>query len=238
MKPRDLKARYQSFDDRHPIFEDMVLCVPRFFNGHNDFVMPSFASPEVFGRKAPIAIEFCSGNGEWIIRMAKENPDLNWIAVERQFKRVRKIWSKMKNDQIKNLLIICGNAEDYCEHYLQPGDISKIYINFPDPWPKDRHAKHRLLQDGFASQMGEVAGEGCEVFIVTDDVVYSEQIIRVMNQNSYWESAYDEPYYTTHVDGYGSSFFRRLWEGQGKETRFMKFTKSYKMEGLLSATTN
>lgn len=238
MKPRDLKARYQSFDDRHPVFDDKVLCVPRFFSGHKGFVMPNFASSEVFGREAPIAIEFCSGNGEWIIRMAEEHPELNWIAVERQFKRVRKIWSKMKNNQIKNLLIVCGNAEDYCEHYLKMGDISKIYINFPDPWPKDRHAKHRLLQDGFARQMGEIAEDGCEVFITTDDEIYSEQIIRVMNENIYWEPIFPDPYYTNNVDGYGSSFFRRLWESRGKQTRFMKFMRSYKMEGMQNATAN
>lgn len=223
MKPRDLKARYQNFDDRRPIFEDKVLCVPRFFVGHETFVMPDLTSSEVFGCDRPIAIEFCSGNGEWVIRMAKENPDFNWIAVERQFKRVRKIWSKMKNDQIENLLIVCGNAEDFCEHYLKGSSASKIYINFPDPWPKDRHAKNRLIQDPFVSQMGKIAKEGCEAFIVTDDETYSTQIIDVMNKNAYWDAAYADPYYREDVEGYGSSFFRRLWESRGKGTRFMKF---------------
>jgi tRNA (guanine-N7-)-methyltransferase len=225
MRPRDLKASFKTFEERKPFLDDRVLTVPRSYDKHRDFVMPPLDSEEVFGRQAPIAIEFCSGNGEWIARMAEENPDYNWIAVERQYKRVRKIWAKMKNRGIRNLLIVCGNAEDFCEYYLSPGTAQKIYINFPDPWPKKRHAKNRLVQVPFAKQIAHIVTETGEAMIVTDDAPYSEQVLQEMKDSEVWRVTQPAPYYKTSLDGYGSSYFNRLWEEMGREIRFIPFIK-------------
>jgi tRNA (guanine-N7-)-methyltransferase len=225
MRPKDLKASFKTFAERKPSLEDRVLTVPRFYEAHEEFIMPSLSSEEIFGREAPIAIEFCSGNGEWITKMAEENPDYDWIAVERQYKRVRKIWSKMKNRGIRNLLIVCGNAEDLCEYYLPAAVAEKIYINFPDPWPKKRHAKNRLIQVPFAKQMAYITKEKGKVMVVTDDALYSEQVLEEMKNSKAWDTIHSFPYYLTSMDGYGSSYFNRLWEEMGKEIRFIPFIK-------------
>jgi tRNA (guanine-N7-)-methyltransferase len=225
MRPKDLKASFKTFEERKPSLEDRVLTVPRSYDKHEDFVLPPFESEEIFGRSAPVAIEFCSGNGEWIAKMAEENPDYNWIAVERQYKRVRKIWSKMKNRQIRNLLIVCGNAEDFCEYYMPSGIAQKIYINFPDPWPKKRHAKNRLIQAPFAKQMAKISKETGEVMVVTDDAPYSEQVLEEMKNSQSWKTLQSFPYYNTSMGGYGSSYFNRLWEEMGREIRFIPFIK-------------
>lgn len=186
--------------------------------------MPEFS--EVFGNRNEIQIEFCSGNGEWIANLALENPQINFIAVEWQFKRAAQIWAKKKNRNLANLLIIYGKAEDFCEHYLKEGSISKIFINFPDPWPKTRHAKNRLIKAPFTHRMGKIAAEGCKAMIVTDDKTYTQQVVDEMAGSNCWKACYEAPFYRHDVKNYGSSFFNRLWEEKGKEIHYIEFVKA------------
>ncbi len=223
MKPQDLQFFYK-FTDRKPIIQDRVFCVPRFYDDHQTFAMPSL-SEEIFRNDHPIHIEFCSGNGEWIAQCAEERREVNWIAVERKFTRARKIWSKMKNQELENLFIVCGNAEDFCEHYLTDGAISGIYINFPDPWPKLRHAKHRLIQEPFISMMARICRPQAHCIIVTDDAPYASYSIENMQANSEFEPAYLAPYFVHKPQEYGSSYFNRLWEEMGKTIHYIKYLK-------------
>src|SRR5580700_9513896 len=137
-----------SFKERIPLLFDQFFYLPSHFSEYKKYPLPSFSS--LFEKEAPVAIEYCSGNGEWIIEKAKAHPEYNWIAVEKRIDRVRKIWARGKNAHLKNLLTVFGEAKTFTEHYLRESSISRVYINFPDPWPKNRHAKHRLVQKSFA----------------------------------------------------------------------------------------
>ena len=219
MSPKDLPFFYR-FSERKPLIQDRVFCVPRFYGEHETFSMPSL-SEEIFRNDHPIHIEFCSGNGEWIAKCAQEKPELNWIAVERKFTRVRKIWSKMKNHGLENLFVVCGNAQDFCRHYLDEETISGIYINFPDPWPKLRHAKHRLIQEPFIGMMARICKPKAHCIIVTDDRPYASYSIENMQACEAFEAAHP-----SHKPGdYGSSYFNRLWEEAGREIHYIKYTK-------------
>jgi len=190
------------------------------------FIPPRYEGHEKWGRlpKIPgMAIEYCSGNGDWVIGKALEDPSKPWIAVEKRFDRVRKIWSKMKNKGIDNLLIVCGEAMTFTRHYLLSGSIQEIYINFPDPWPKRGHAKHRLIQKGFVDEMARVACEGGSACLVTDDPDYSEQMIQEMMP--IWKPQVSEPYYTLDFPNYGGSFFDTLWRAKGCAIRYHLFTR-------------
>jgi tRNA (guanine-N7-)-methyltransferase len=140
MKPKNFKCPV-TWEERRPLIHDRVLFVPQYYDRHHEWTFPGWESPEVFGRKAPIEVEYCTGNGAWIIEKALANPDRNWVAVEVQFERVRKIWSKMCNEKITNLFIVCGEALTYTRFYVPSHSFSAAYINFPDPWPKEKHAK-------------------------------------------------------------------------------------------------
>jgi len=225
MKPKDLPSFYK-WDDRRPLLHDRILMVPRYYEYHGDWKMPEFSSDQIFGNINPIQIEFCSGNGEWITNLAQENPDINYIAVEWQFKRVRKIWSKSKNYSLNNLLIVCGKAEDFCEYYLPRKSIDKIFINFPDPWPKLKHSKNRLIKAPFTDTLSEIVKEGSTAMFVTDDINYSEQMLAEMKKCSSWEPAFVFPYYRTDVENYGGSYFKRLWKSMGKKIRYIEFRKA------------
>ncbi|MEI8300055.1 MAG: tRNA (guanine(46)-N(7))-methyltransferase TrmB [Chlamydiota bacterium] len=220
MRPEDLKSGFR-FADRRPLIKDHILYVPDYYFEHEAFSMPTLSS--IFSNENPIHIEYCTGHGDWIIEKALSNPLVNWIAVEKQFERVRKIFSKRANHNVKNLFIICGEAYTATKYYLPSGCIEKAYMNFPDPWPKQRHAKHRLIKETFVQELSRVIVKGGEMAFATDDPSTSESIIAEMLQSNLWQSMYCDPYFITDLPGYGTSFFEKLWRGLGKQIHYMQF---------------
>lgn len=178
---------------------------------------------ELFGRQAPIEIEYCSGNGAWIIEKAKCCPNINWVAVEKRFDRVQKIWSKMHNEQISNLLIVCGEALTFTKYYVPDKSFSHLYVNFPDPWPKGRHKKNRLLSEPFISEMARVSTADAKAVIVTDHEQYAESICNAFIEHPTWTPMFPSPFFVTEWEGYGRSYFHDLWRQQQKTIHFMQF---------------
>jgi tRNA (guanine-N7-)-methyltransferase len=221
MKPKDLKPPF-NWETRQPTFYRDVLFVPTFYQEHHTWSSPEWDGHFIFSG-IPLHIEYCSGNGDWIAAKAKANPAVNWVAVEKCFDRVRKIWSKKENFNLSNLLIVCGKALDFTTYYLPDSCADAVYVNFPDPWPKKKHAKHRIIRSPFIEEMSRVVKEKGSATIVTDDLEYSEQILGEMTGEGSWNCGYPPPHFNTEYPDYGASFFGDLFKGQGKEIRYMKF---------------
>lgn len=219
MKPKDLKSPYR-WADRKPLLEDRVFYVPDYYDNHQEWPFPGWKT--IFGNDKPVIIEYCTGNGTWLAEKAKDSSK-NWVAVEWRFERVRKIWSKMKNYGLANFFIISGEAQTFTREYLPEACVDGVYINFPDPWPKDKHAKNRLFQQSFIEQLARTVKPGGTVTVVTDDATYSEQISREMLTHPVWVSDFPAPYYTTEWEGYGTSYFDTLWREKGKAIHYFQF---------------
>lgn len=220
MKAKKLKIPF-SFEERRPYLEDKVLYVPAYYFEHEKFETPSLSS--IFENDNPVSIEFCSGHGDWIVSQAKKDPNRNWIAVEKQFERARKIFSKRENAELKNLVIVCGEAHTFIKHYLKDDLIENIFVNFPDPWPKGRHAKHRLIHTDFLDEISRIVKKGGHATFVTDDPTYAENMIALTTKHRKWDSLYKEPYFVTEMADYGYSYFRELWMSKGKIIHYMDF---------------
>lgn len=224
MRPTDLKLPY-NWKTPEILIRDKVLHIPGNYENPHDFVFPGWYSQEVFEQPHPIFLEYCSGNGAWIADKAFTSKQTNWVAVERQFDRVRKIWSKAKNQELSNLFIVCGEALKATQHYFASESIDHIFINFPDPWPKRRHAKNRLIQPLFVSELWRILKFEGTWSLVTDDPTYGQQALSVGLKMRGWAPCFESPYYSTDLAGYGSSYFEELWRSQGREIRHYKFKK-------------
>ena len=154
LKPKDLCIPF-NWAERRPCIFDSFLCVPNHYFEHDQFSMPQWS--EIFENEQPIHLEYCSGNGQWIIEQASKHPKINWIGVEKRIERVKKIWAKGQNRGLKNLLTVFGEASTFTKYYLKEHSISQIYVNFPDPWPKKKHEKNRLIQVPFVKEMGRIS---------------------------------------------------------------------------------
>lgn len=231
MKPKDLKPVFK-WVDRRPLIEDRVLYVPNYYFEHSKFSMPKFS--EIFENKNPIHVEYCSGNGDWILERAKKHPEINWIAVEMQFERVRKIWSKRENYQINNLLIVCGEAETLTKYYLPDDCIDSVYINFPDPWPKEKHAKNRLLKEPFIELLASKMKDFTPLTFVTDDVDYKEEVLNKLIENPHFQPQFEPPYYVTELENYGGSYFYDLWVSKQKTIHYLIFNNQKTVKTCLN----
>jgi tRNA (guanine-N7-)-methyltransferase len=222
-KPEDLKA---PFDWRKPavMIDGRVLYVPEFrVADYESFVFPGWSSEQIFGNENPIHMEYCSGNGAWIAAKAAANPSINWVAVEKRFDRARKIWSKANNLQLKNLFIICGEALGVTRRYLPAQSVSHLFINFPDPWPKRRHARHRLIQPAFLDEVTRISTPETRLTLVTDDAVYSAMAIKEIHRHGKFQSIYPEPYFVHEQPDYGTSYFEELWREKGRVIYYHSF---------------
>ena len=107
---------------------------------------------EIFGNDHPLRIEIGMGKGKFLHTLAKENPDVNYVGIEKYSSVLLRAIQKMEEDELPNLLFIRMDAEEICEVFGE-GEVDRIYLNFSDPWPKDRHAKRDSLQGSFWSAM-------------------------------------------------------------------------------------
>lgn len=222
MKPKNLKYPFR-WKDRHTYFADKVLYVPDYYTAYGEWIFPGWNV--LFENSNPVNIEYCSGNGVWIIDKARQFPNENWVAVEWRFERARKIWSKMKNEHLSNLLIVAGEALTFTREYIPNHSIQGVYVNFPDPWPKERHAKNRLFQAPFIDQLSRVLQPAGKIIVATDDEAYSIQIGETITQNHSFTSNFAHPYYITEWPGYGDSYFDALWRSQGKNIHYFQFER-------------
>lgn len=223
MKPKDLISPFQEKEKSVQLdLIERIFYVPHRTARGNE----SLCFKNLFPTEAPIHLEFCSGNGEWICQKALDNPQTNWLALEMRFDRVRKIWSKMKNRGIKNLFILCGEALDLSKHYIPKESVDAISINFPDPWPKKRHAKHRLIQSPFLDELSRILKPEGFIDTLTDDLPYFEQIADCFMQHQSFISLIPAPYYTQSIENYGASYFMNLWKEKKRSFYFSKFQKS------------
>ncbi len=227
MKPKDLKFPF-SWDERRPLIFENILFVPQYYMNHREWGFVNWYSPQVFKDQLPIHIEYCSGNGSWLIEKAKNYPEINWIAVERKFERVRKIWSKMRNLNLTNILIVCGEALTFTKNYVADVSFQKVYINFPDPWPKEKHASNRLLQEPFLTELSKKSKPQSETIVATDHLDYVKQIVSAVSSSKKWDFSLKSPFYTSHWEDYGSSYFEQLWRAKGKQVYYLPFLNKVK----------
>lgn len=190
------------------------------------FIFPGWNSPQIFGNDHPVFIEYCSGNGAWIAEKAAAHPELNWVAVEYKFSRVKKIWGHIQRRQLSNLFIINGEALEVTKNFFAASSIAGVYINFPDPWPKRTHAKHRIINPHFAKEVARILiPEACLTF-VTDNHAFSDWSLGILLAMQAFTPLYPTPHYITEWPTYGNSFFDTLWRSKGKVIRYHQFTRT------------
>jgi tRNA (guanine-N7-)-methyltransferase len=141
----------------------------------------------VFGRTAPFVIEIGSGMGETTAEIAQANPDTDYIAIEVHGPGVGSLLKKIDALELKNLRIIRHDAVEVLERMIQDGALAGLHLFFPDPWPKKRHHKRRLVQPPFAALAGRKLAPGGYLHAATDWPEYAAQIDEVFSSNALFE---------------------------------------------------
>lgn len=126
---------------------------------------------EAFGNQNPIYVEIGMGKGQFLLNLAKQNPQINYIGIERYSSVLLRALEKFDSEEfceLSNIRFICMNAFDL-PNVFEYGEIAKIYLNFSDPWPKARHASRRLTSTNFFAQYDKVLAKEGIVEFKTDN---------------------------------------------------------------------
>ena len=123
---------------------------------------------EVFGNDHPIHIEVGMGKGQFIIARAKRNPEINYIGIEKYSSVLVRAVEKLEDFEQNNLRLIRMDAENI-EEVFDKDEVDRIYLNFSDPWPKDRHAKRRLTSTRFLERYNNILTPEGRVMFKTDN---------------------------------------------------------------------
>ena len=123
---------------------------------------------EIFGNQNPVHIEIGMGKGKFIHTMAKEHPEINYVGIEKYSSVLLRAIQKMEQEELPNLKFLRMDAEDIAKVF-GPGEVDKIYLNFSDPWPKDRHAKRRLPSREFLARYDVILKKSGRLEFKTDN---------------------------------------------------------------------
>ena len=127
----------------------------------------------IFGNENPIHIEIGMGKGQFIMKFAKEHPDINYIGIERYSSVLLRALQKMEIEPLPNIRFLCMDASIITEVFDKE-EVAKIYLNFSDPWPKERHAKRRLTSRQFFERYDKIlAGNGVVEFKTDNDDLFA-----------------------------------------------------------------
>ena len=142
----------------------------------------------LFPLAQPLEVELGSGDGSFIVQWARLNPNRNFLAVERLLGRLRKIDRKGQRNALANLRLLRMEAWYVLEYLLPPASVSAVHIYFPDPWPKRKHRKNRLINAAFTETAARALAPQGVVYLRTDDADYFQQITAVFNGNPRFQS--------------------------------------------------
>ena len=171
-------AQERSYNELSPVW-----CIPS-ENKKLNFV-------DIFGNTNPIIIEIGFGMGDVTAKLAQENPNINYIGIEVHKPGVGKLLSEIKKRDLKNLYIIEHDALEVLEQMIGDNSVNGFHIFFPDPWPKKRHHKRRLLQRPRTNLLAQKLAPEGYLYFVTDWFEYAEFALEELNQTENLENKYD-----------------------------------------------
>jgi len=144
---------------------------------------------EVFSRTAPVVVEIGSGMGETTAQIAQQNPSLDFIAIEVHGPGVGSLLRKIDELELRNLRVIRHDAVEVLENMIADGSLAGLHLFFPDPWPKKRHHKRRLVQLPFIALAARKLAPGGYFHAATDWAEYAEQMDAVLSTEPMLEKA-------------------------------------------------
>lgn len=145
---------------------------------------------QIFENDNPIHIEIGMGKGQFLLTLAAQNPEINYIGIERYssvlLRAVEKIEEQSPEQLYPNVRFLCMDAHEIPEIF-SPGEISRIYLNFSDPWPKARHARRRLTSKEYFERYDRILAPNGQVEFKTDNRALFDFSVEELNQSDIWE---------------------------------------------------
>jgi len=162
--------------------------------GHHVAALPALdraALAGLFGRSAPVVLEIGFGMGEATVTMAGADPDRDYLAVEVHTPGIANLLARVEERGLTNVRVASGDALDLVRRCLPPDVLDAVHVFFPDPWPKARHHKRRLISPAHVAVLRSRLGPGGILHCATDWVPYAETMLTTLDADPELENLYD-----------------------------------------------
>ena len=174
--------------------------------------------PQLFPQSQPLEVELGCGDASFLIEYARQNPKKNFIGVERLLGRIQKLDKKGRRQGLTNTRGIRIESAYFLEYLLPPNTATALHIYFPDPWPKKKHRRHRLVSESFPALARRALASKGTVFLRTDDADYFQQMNEVFAAAKEFERTETPPALAEITTD-----FEREFNSQGIPTRRAAF---------------
>lgn len=168
------------------------------------------AWPQAFGREAPLQVEIGFGNGEFLVRSAREQPTRHFVGIEQEWVSVQRALRRIAQAEVHNVRVVLCEARLALERLFVPQSIQHVAVLFPCPWPKERHIRHRLFSTAFLGLLNSRLASDGTVQIVTDQETYVHWVLDQLPDTGFtadWESV--PPHFHTK--------YERKWAETGQQ---------------------
>ena len=181
---------------------------------------------EVFGNDHPVALEIGCGIGDFIARTATEQPDRNFIAIDFYNKGCWKTCRRIDKAAITNVRVLRVEARQFIAERIAGESLSAVYINCPDPWPKKKHRKRRLVNRQFVEFIGKYLSPGADFYFATDFEDYGIDVAGLMTGMDGYTNQLAPDLYRHELPEYHLSKYMVKFMAEGKKIYFVHYRKA------------
>ena len=174
----------------------------------------------------PLVVEIGFGRGEFLLEMAQREPEQAFVGVEVSYKRALKMARRLARLGITNIAIVEGRAEDVLRDALADASVACFWLNFPDPWPKKRHARRRFVQADSLAQLARRLVPGGLVRIATDDPDYAAWIDERLAAAPGFTNCYAPDRWRAAVEGRSATAYELEWRALGRSFHFFEYART------------
>lgn len=179
---------------------------------------------ELFGNKRKYALEIGFGDGDFLIETALIRPDTNFIGIEIKKKRFNKAVKKAFRGKVPNVKFLHMDANIASTEVFKPDTFDEIYINFPDPWPKDKHEKNRILNAEFLLKLSGILIHNGRLEITSDHRSYILETLNTVKRLPVFNNSYDGTGYQNRLEGRIETKFEKEFRDEGRKIYYLMFT--------------
>ena len=179
----------------------------------------------LFGRRAPVTLEIGFGMGDTLLEMAAAAPELDFLGVEVHRPGIGRLLAGLEARGLGNVRVIEGDATQVLAHMLGDGALARVLLLFPDPWPKKRHHKRRLLQPEFVALAARRLAPGGVFHAATDWTPYAEHMLEVLAACPLLENASPGGGYAARPDYRPLTKFERRGQALGHGVHDLLFRR-------------
>jgi tRNA (guanine-N7-)-methyltransferase len=177
-------------------------------------------------RPLPLVVDLGFGRGEFLLALAAASPHAAFVGVELSFKRTVKMARRLARTPLRNVRLVQGRAEQAVREALPDASVACFWINFPDPWPKKRHARRRLIQPELAALLARKLVPGGALRIATDDPDYAAWIDAVLREVADLENRYAPDPFRPAEAGRLPTAYELEWRAQGRALHFFHYASA------------